>query len=216
MAFAILNAGVIGVQPDSLDHAGCVSVHRAIAKDAGDHTAMKSLAAAVLALNLAAPSTVVADAKSDEAAIRNLPNAFCAAWNRHDGHALAQVMADDVDFVTVGAMWLHGRPDFEKYHTRLLSGRFGQSRITSLQTAVRFLRPDVAIVHWSWKIAGDKNVDLTPRQPRYGMMTMLVEKRNGSWLVVASQNDNADPWSPAEGPMPNLAMPIPGPSQESR
>jgi hypothetical protein len=52
-------------------------------------------------------------------------------------------------------------------------------------------------------------------QPRYGMMTMVVEKRNDSWLVVASQNDNADPWTPAEGQMPNLAMPIPGPSQEA-
>jgi uncharacterized protein (TIGR02246 family) len=176
---------------------------------------MKSLVAAVLALNLAAPSTVFAQTKSDEAAIRNVPQTFRDAWNRHDGHALAQVMADDVDFVTVGAMWLHSRQDFEKYHVRLLSGRFSQSTATLLQTAVRFLRPDVAIVHWSWKIAGDRNVDGTSRQPRYGMMTMVVEKRNGSWLVVASQNDNADAWTPAEGPMPNLAMPIPGPSQES-
>jgi len=174
---------------------------------------MKSLVA-ILALNLAVPSTVLAQTKSDEAAIRNVPQAFRDAWNRHDGVALAQVMADDVDFVTVGAMWLHGRQDFEKYHVRLLSGRFNQSTVTLLQTAIRFLRPDVAIVHWGWKIVGDRNVDGTSRQPRYGMMTMVVEKRNGSWLVVASQNDNADPWTPAEGQMPNLAMPIPGPSQE--
>ena len=174
---------------------------------------MKSLITAVLALTLAAPSTVLAESKSDEAAIRNLPGAFCDAWNRHDGHALAQIMADDVDFVTVGAMWLHGRPDFEKYHAGLLSGRFNQATMTLLQTAVRVLRPDIAIVHWSWRIAGDRNVDGTSRQPRYGMMTMVAEKRNGTWLVVASQNDNAFPWTPAEGQMPKLAMPIPGPSQ---
>jgi uncharacterized protein (TIGR02246 family) len=174
---------------------------------------MRSLAAAILALILALPSAL-AQTKSDEAALGGVPQAFCDAWNRHDGHALAQVMADDVDFVTVGAMWLHGRPAFEKYHTRLLSGRFNQSTITPLQTAVRLLRPEVAIVHWSWKIAGDRNPDGTARQPRYGMMTMVVENRGGSWLVVASQNDNAVPWSPAEGPMPELAMPIPGPSQE--
>jgi hypothetical protein len=39
----------------------------------------------------------------------------------------------------------------------------------------------------------------------------VVEKRNAGWLVVASQNDNAVPWTAAEGPMPHLAMPIPGP-----
>jgi uncharacterized protein (TIGR02246 family) len=174
---------------------------------------MKGLIAAVLVLNVAS-STVLAQTKSDESAIRNIPQAFCEAWNRHDGHALAQVMADDVDFVTVGAMWLHGRQDFEKYHIRLLSGRFNQSTARPLQTAVRFLRPDIAILHWGWGIAADRNVDGTPRQPRYGMMTMVVEKRNGNWLVVASQNDNADPWDPAEGQMPNLAMPIPGPSED--
>ena len=175
---------------------------------------MKSTVAAVLALSLAALSAALAQTKSDEADIRKVPQAFGDAWNRHDGHALAQVMANDVDFVTVGAMWLHGREDFEKYHARLLSGRFNQSTMTVLQTAVRFLRPDLAIVHWSWKIAGDRNADGTLREPRYGMMTMIVEKQHGRWLVVASQNDNADPWTSAEGPMPNLAMPIPGPSEQ--
>ena len=167
----------------------------------------------VLTLLLAAASLVNAQSPSDEAAIRALPRAFCQAWNRHDGHQLGQIMADDVDFVTVGAMWLHGRTAFEKYHVPLLSGRFKDSTTTLLGTAVRFLRSDVAVVHWSWKIVGDRNPDGTPRHPRYGMMTMVAEKRNGSWLVAASQNDNAVPWSPAEGQMPNLAMPIPGPDK---
>jgi uncharacterized protein (TIGR02246 family) len=176
---------------------------------------MKCLVAAVLALYVASTSSVLAQTKSDEAAIRNVPQAFCEAWNRHDGNALSQVMAEDVDFVTVGAMWLHGRQDFGKYHVRLLTGRFDKSIMTSLQTAVRFLRLDVAIVHWGWKIVGDRNADGGSREPRYGIMTMIVEKRHGSWLVVASQNDNAIPWTPEEGQMPNLAMPIPGRSQES-
>jgi hypothetical protein len=42
------------------------------------------------------------------------------------------------------------------------------------------------------------------------MMTMVVEKRNGIWPVVASQNDNADPWTPAEGEMPNSRCRSPG------
>jgi len=67
-----------------------------------------------------------------------------------------------------------------------------------LQIAVRFLRPDIAIVHWSWTGAGDKNPDGTARQPRFGMMTMFAEKRAGRWLVVASQNDDSFPGSPPE------------------
>lgn len=60
---------------------------------------------------------------------------------KHDGHALAQTMAEDVDFVTVATTYLHGRADFETFHVRLLSGRFKDSTITVLRTTTRFVRP---------------------------------------------------------------------------
>lgn len=76
---------------------------------------------AAIAIFLASVSTLRAQTKLDEDAVRNLPRAFCAAFDKRDGHRLAQIMADDVDIVTVGATWLDGRSDFEKYHTRLLT-----------------------------------------------------------------------------------------------
>jgi uncharacterized protein (TIGR02246 family) len=124
----------------------------------------------------------------NEQVARNLPQAFCQAWNHHDGHALAQIMSEDADFVSVGAVWFHGRADFEKYHSRLLSGRFAESTSTPPETRVRFLRPDVALIHWSWRIEGDKNFDGSPRPKRFGLMTMLAEKRGDAWLVVAARN----------------------------
>lgn len=57
--------------------------------------------------------------------------------------------------------------------------------------AVRFIRPDLALIHWSWTIQGDKNADGSMRPQRFGLMTMLAEKHNGSWLVAAAQNTNA-------------------------
>lgn len=147
----------------------------------------------VLALLLAsiAPSAE-AQSKSDQEAVHRLPQAFCDAWAKHDGHELAKLMAEDVDFVTVATTYLHGRADFEKFHTRLLNGRFKDSTNTPLQTTVRFLHADLAVVHWSWKIENDRSFDGTLRQePRFGLMTMLAEKRNGNWLVVVAQNTNA-------------------------
>jgi uncharacterized protein (TIGR02246 family) len=170
---------------------------------------MKTLVLALLVLLAGTALPVAAQPKPDEQAVRSLPRTFCDAWAKHDGHELAKIMADDVDFVTVGATWLHGRSDFEKYHTRLLSGRFKESTITPLQTEVRFLRPDIAVVHWSWKIVGDKNPDGTAREPRYGMMTMVAEKRNNAWLVVVSQNDNSFPGLPPEFEGIKTPMPIP-------
>lgn len=149
---------------------------------------MKALFIALLASVIALPA--FAQSPSDEAELRHLPQAFEAAWAAHDGHQLAEIMADDVDFVNVGAVWFRGKKDFETYHTRLLAGRFRGSSMKVLETRVRLLTPKIAIVRWGWRIEGDKNFDGSSRQPRHGLMTFIAEKRNGKWLVVAAQNTN--------------------------
>ena len=153
-----------------------------------------------------------AQSKADEEAVRKLPQSFCEAWERHDGHALAKIMADDVDFVTVADVYLHGRADFEKFHVRLLSGRFKDSHTTLLQTAVRFLLPDMAVVYWNWRIDSDKNFDGTPRVPRFGMMTMVAQKRGGTWQVVVAQNTNSELGTPPE--LQDITSPIPVPGAD--
>lgn len=152
---------------------------------------MRYLLCATLFFLLASGPNALAQSKADEEAVGKLPQEFRDAFNRHDGHELAKIMAEDVDFVTVATTYLHGRSDFETFHVRLLSGRFKDSTITIIKITTRFLRPDIAVVHWSWKIEGDRNPDGTPRQPRYGMMTLVAEKKAGNWLVEVGQNTNA-------------------------
>jgi uncharacterized protein (TIGR02246 family) len=151
---------------------------------------------------LLAGSAVQAQSKADEAGVHNVPQAFAAAWAKHDGQQLAKVMSEDVDFVNVSGEWVHGRADFALFHSRLLSGRFRESTITPLDIAVRFSRPDQAVLHWSWKIEGDRNHDLTLRKPRFGLFTMIVEKQGGKWLVAVAQNTN---WTPPPNPDPEMA-----------
>jgi uncharacterized protein (TIGR02246 family) len=162
---------------------------------------MKQLISSLLVSFLVAGGTVQAQNKTDETAVRNVPQAFAAAWAKHDGHQLAKIMSEDVDFVNVAAEWLHGRADFELFHTRLLSGRFKESTLTPLEIKIRFLRPDQAVLHWSWRIEADRNQDLTTLKPRFGLFTMIVEKRDGAWLVVVAQNTN---WTPPPDPDPEM------------
>ena len=175
---------------------------------------MRNLSRRLALLLFVASSTLNAQAQTDAEAVRKLPQTFCEAWAMHDGHLLATIMADDVDFVNVGAHWLHGRADFEKYHSRLLSGRFMEANLTLLQTEVRFLQSDMAVVHWSWKIDGDKNFDGTPRQQRFGLMTMVVQKRSGAWQVVVAQNTDAMPGTPPE--IQGIKSPITIPSTAAK
>ena len=146
----------------------------------------------------------------DEEVLRKLPQAYCDAWKRHDAHAAAEIMADDVDFVTVGTVYLHGRTDWETYHARLLDGRFKDSIVVPLQTTVHLIRPDIGVIHWSWKITGDNNPDGTHRPPRYGMGTMVAENRDGTWQVIVSQNTNAQTGGPPELAGISTPIAIPG------
>lgn len=148
-----------------------------------------------------------AQSKADEAAVRGIPKVFAAAWANHDGQQLARIMSEDVDFVDVAGDWLRGRADFALYHSRLLSVRFRESTLTPLEISVRFLRPDLAVLHWSWRVEGDRNFDQTLRKPRFGLFTMMAEKRGGQWLVTVAQNTN---WSPPPNPDPEMEGIEPG------
>ena len=106
---------------------------------------------------------------------------------------------------------LRGRADFERYHARLLSGRFRESTNVVRDSSVRFLRNDLAVVHWTWSIEGDKNADGSSRPKRFGLMTMIAEKRNGRWLVVAAQNTNAAATVSPEAA--DITSPLPLPKQ---
>ena len=169
-------------------------------------------AIALLLLLCIASTRVDAQTKTDEDTVRALPQDMCNAWANHDGHEMALLMAEDVDFVTVATVYLHGRADFEKFHVRLLSGpRFKESSMTPLQTTARFLTPDIAVIHWSWKIEGDKNYDGTPRTPRFGMMTLVARKLSSRWQIVVAQNTNSTLGTPPE--LQDIKTPIPVPGE---
>jgi uncharacterized protein (TIGR02246 family) len=163
-------------------------------------------AAALAAATIAFPA--ISQTTGDRAAVASLPALFSAAWATHRGEELAKLVSDNVDFVNVGAIWLHGKSDFAKYHSRILSGRLGTSTITPLAEDVRFLGVDLAFVRWSWRIDGEKdsNGDATP--VRYGLMTLVVRRQHSKWQVIAGQNTNSGPQRPeASGIIAPIVVP---------
>jgi len=153
----------------------------------------------------------------DRLTLETLPSKFSEAWATHDGSKLAELVADNIDWITVGGTWYRGKRDFELYHTRLLAGRFREAEWTALEHKVDFIRPDLAFVRWSWKMHGDKNFDGTPRQPRIGILTTVVEKQDGHWKVIAAHNTNGIPAPPE--PLPEeqgITFPITLPNPEQK
>ena len=165
------------------------------------HLKLISVAVVAVAVSLA-PGRAAAQTSQaeDEAAITQLGKAWQDAWNRRDATALASLLADDVDFVTVLGPkgWLKGREQFQRVHAAMFQTLFTESVWTTNETHVKFLRPDLAIARVLWSTTGDKVRHIKHGTPRTGIFTWVVEKRDGRWMIVASQNTESMPVLPGQ------------------
>ena len=153
---------------------------------------MKSLIAFAFGLISLTPLWPAAapDNAKDTEAIKRIESRWQEAWNTHDMKALASLVAEDVDFITVAGTWLKGRQAFEEHHAARHAMQFKESVWETTDVQVKSLGPDIALVHVSWGIKGDKDPDGTPRKPRRGIFTRVVTKEGGEWSIKASQNTN--------------------------
>jgi uncharacterized protein (TIGR02246 family) len=123
--------------------------------------------------------------KADEDAIREIELRFNEAWGRHDADAMVESLADDAQFVTVNGAWTTTRADYLNLMQRL-HGSSGPFRTSTRETPimpVRFLAPDVAMMHSQFHIYGDIDEPV-----RTGIGTRVLCKIDGQWRTVAVQN----------------------------
>jgi uncharacterized protein (TIGR02246 family) len=127
---------------------------------------------------------------TDEDAIREIEMRFNEAWGRHDADGMVESLADDAQFVTVNGAWTKTRADYLDLMRRL-HGANGPFRFSTRETPevhVRFLAPDVAMMHSTFHIYGD-----TEESVRTGIGTRVVRKLDGKWWTVAVQNTDVRP-----------------------
>jgi len=143
-------------------------------------------------------SRLPAGQSPDEQEIHKVVRGLEQAWNHHDMKAWANLFTEDADFVNVAGWWWKGRTEIEQKHAGAHEFIFRDSTLTIHEVHTRFLAPEIAVVHVLWSLAGHKNPDGTPGQPRKGILTQVLQKQNGKWLIAAAQNTDSRP----EVPMP--------------
>jgi uncharacterized protein (TIGR02246 family) len=123
--------------------------------------------------------------KEDEDAIREIELRFNEAWGRHDPDGMVESLSDDAQFVTVNGAWAKTRADFRDLMRRLhgANGPFRSSTRETPEIHVRFLAPDVAVMHTRFHIYGD--VD---ESERTSIGIRVVRKLDGRWRTVAVHN----------------------------
>ena len=156
---------------------------------------IRNFLAGVMLMLAGAPA--FSQATQDDAQIRQIATTWEHAWNIHDMKMLAGLFTKDADFVNVGAKHWKGQQMIEVEHTRRL-GQFMESTWTNKDVSIQYLKPDLALVHVSWGIAGDKDPDGVARQPREGLFTWVIIKQHGAWNIRAAQNTNVSGLQPHE------------------
>ena len=128
--------------------------------------------------------------QSDEELIRALEDAFNAAWNRHDPEAMAESLTDDAQFITVNGAWTTTRDGFRELMARLhgTTGPFRASKRRTPEMQVRFLGPDIAMLHSRFWISGEVMHDELSNLDRESVGIRVLHKIGGRWRVVATQN----------------------------
>ena len=131
----------------------------------------------------------VAAARQSEQAILELVETVIAGWNSHDMKVFASPFAEDADFVNVAGQWLRGRQEIADRQDE----RFRSSRLRADRISIRFVRPDVAVVHFRWETAGDRGPDGWGVAVRHGITTFLASEDQGRWRFDAAQNTDSQP-----------------------
>jgi uncharacterized protein (TIGR02246 family) len=128
--------------------------------------------------------------KADEDAIREIELRFNEPWGRHDAEGMVESLTDDAQFVTVNGAWTKTRADYLDLMQRLHGGNgpFRSSTRETPEMHVRFLAPDVAMMHSKFHIHGDLE-----EPERTGIGTRVVRKTNERWRTVAVQNTDVRP-----------------------
>ena len=115
----------------------------------------------------------------DERAIRDVLARFYAAWNAHDVDKMVSIYADDVDHINVYAEWSQGRPAIRRALERAHSGPLRNDQKTYSVEKMKFLTPDVAVVHV-------RSLSTVLHVGNIG--TYVMRKTDENWLVVSFTN----------------------------
>jgi uncharacterized protein (TIGR02246 family) len=149
---------------------------------------------------MSGPTNSDATPGQDEREIRALVDGMFDAWGRGDAAAYHADFTDDADYVSFDGS-RRGKADSISSHANLFPTVLYGSRLVGEVESVRFLTPDVAVVHLLGSIV--EGWRQQPLRRRLSRQTMVVVRRDGQWQITAFHNTRVRPLN-TSGPMVRL------------
>ena len=130
---------------------------------------------------------------TDEAAVRGVYQQLMEGWNEGNGAAFAAAFTDDGDLVAFDGTHLKGRAEITPFHQQLFDKWLKGTRLAGHVEDVRFLSPDVALMH---AVGGTVMRGKTlPSPGRDSIQTLVATRQDGAWRLAAFQNTRLRPMS---------------------
>jgi uncharacterized protein (TIGR02246 family) len=139
-----------------------------------------------------------ANDSADEAAIRALYQQLMDGWNQGSGDAFAAVFTEDGDLIGFDGTHFKGRQEIAPFHQRLFDKWLKGSRLVGEVKDVRFLSPDVALMHAVGGTVMRGKTDPVPE--RDSIQTLVATRQDGEWRLAAFQNTRLHPMDSSSGP----------------
>jgi len=133
----------------------------------------------------------LSDDVQDKSAIAAVVSGLEHAWAVGDGEMWASYFAEDADFTTWFGLYLSGQEAIADVHQEIFDSFHRRTRLRLHVRGLRFLRPDVAVVHLDGTIVGaGEESSVHPQFVPVAVMT----KEDGRWRVAVFHNtkDTAD------------------------
>lgn len=141
----------------------------------------------------------------DLATIRALTQRLAEAWGRNDADAYAALFAEDSDYVTFDGSHLKGRTVNADSHRALFATVLKGSRAAyETDITVRFLTPDVAVMHAYGSILLPWQRTVAPS--RRSLQTYVVKRDQDGWRIYAFHNTRVRPMRLPSGLMLRLIV----------
>ena len=123
-----------------------------------------------------------------------IPALFVEAWMNRDADFLASLFAEDAEFVNVVGLWWHNQEDIRKAHSYGFDKIFGDSNLRLMETSVKNLTDDIAVVHARMRLKNQtpsKNDE--PTSIRQNMFSFVVKKLTDKWICESAHNTDIIP-----------------------
>ena len=144
------------------------------------------------------PEEAAANDSADEAAVRALYQQLMDGWNQGSGDAFAAVFTEDGDLVAFDGTHFKGRQEIAPFHQQLFDKWLKGSRLVGEVKDVRFLSPDVALMH---AVGGTvMRGKSEPVPERDSIQTLVATRQDGEWRLAAFQNTRLHPMDSSAGP----------------